>query len=298
LKRCPQTIGRALETAAPSVFEKEALMLSARQDPIPSPFYQNLAAAARPHLRHRRVEDFAFGLGLTVLRLDNGRIGCALMMREEIREGCCHIDRSTWIGKPAEGLLDYLDVDAAFLDRSLAIAAVNAAAPSDDLPGGEAMDSSKTAVCSPDEVVAMVGLIPSLLESLQRQAKKVYVFDNARLGEPGITPSAEQTAILPACHRVWATGATLVNGSIEGLMGLCRQARSFTLVGPSTPMYPEAYRHTPVTALAGCRWHTDQGEDIFRGVARGGSIFYLKSLMDKVHLGLSVVKEPSQIQTV
>lgn len=246
-------------------------------------FYDSLIEAARPFLSGRTIDDFVFGLGITVLRLDNGRIGCGLMMRDEIREACCQTDRRTWIGRPAEHLLDHLGRDAAFLDRSLAIAAINAAAPSDDLPGGEEMDSSRTAVCRADETVAMIGLIPNLVDSLRRQAQKLFIFDNARMGEPDVTPSSEQSAILPLCHRVWATGATLVNGTIGDLLEWSREARAFTLVGPSTPMYPKAFSHTPVTTLAGCRWHGDRYKEIFTGAAQGASIFHLKPYMDKIH---------------
>lgn len=248
--------------------------------------YQRLSDLAGPLLRGRRVDDFVFGLGLTVLRLDDGHIGCALMMREEIKDCLCHEDHRLWIGAAAEDLLEHLNGDADFLLRSLALAAVNAAAPTDTLSGGEEMDSSRSASCSADEDVVLIGLIPNLVDSLRRQARTVTVFDTARKGEEGISPDRDQEEALSRCHRVWATGATMANGSIENLLRWSRRVRSFTLVGPSTPMYAAAFCGTPVTALAGCRWHKDRYRDIFSTCARGGSIFHLRGFMDKLHLGI------------
>ena len=257
-----------------------------QNDSLRTSLNQRLLEASKPFLEGKRILDFVFGLGLTAVRLSDGGIGCALMMVEELKGFICRNEYRQWIGAPAEELVATLVEEIPFLQRSLAVAALNAASPTEGLKGGEHLDASKTAFCDPGDRVAMIGYIPSLTETLRREAGEVYVFDNARTGEEGILPRERQEELLPNCRRIWATGSTVVNNTADSIFKLCPNAVAFTLVGPSTPNYPKAFSAAPVTALEGCRWHKWRHREIFSRTAQGAGIVHLSEFMDKVHLGV------------
>ena len=75
------------------------------------------------------------------------------------------------------------------------------------------------------------------------------------------------------------TGSSTINGSIDGLLEMCSNARQIALVGSSTPMFPEGWKDTRVTALAGSWWPKERKEDIFRIISQGGGIAQLKSII-------------------
>ena len=76
---------------------------------------QRLLEASKPFLEGKRVLDFIFGLGLTAVRLNDGGIGCALMMVEELQGFICRNEYRRWIGAPAEELVATLTEEVPFL---------------------------------------------------------------------------------------------------------------------------------------------------------------------------------------
>ena len=75
------------------------------------------------------------------------------------------------------------------------------------------------------------------------------------------------------------TGSSTINGSIDGLLEMCSNAQQIALVGSSTPMFPELWKDTRVTARAGSWWPRERKEDIFRIISQGGGIARLRSII-------------------
>ena len=73
-------------------------------------------------------------------------------------------------------------------------------------------------------------------------------------------------------------GAT-INGSIDGLLEMCPNASQIALVGSSTPMFPEGWKDTRVTALAGSWWPSERKDEIFRIISQGGGIAQLRQII-------------------
>lgn len=107
----------------------------------------------------------------------------------------------------------------------------------------------------PADKVGMIGYIQAVAEQLANLKAQVYIFDkgltlNGGEGAAEVMEMSRQPEILPLCDLMIISGTTLINGSIDHLLDLCRKAREIILVGSSTPMLTEAFRGTGVTALA------------------------------------------------
>lgn len=96
-----------------------------------------------------------------------------------------------------------------------------------------------------------------------------------------VYPASEQARLLPSCDIVIMSGTTIVNGTIDSLLGMCGQAREIVLVGASTPMFPAALAGTPVTVLAGSWWDAAGKVEIFRRISLAGGIAHVQPWMIK-----------------
>ena len=97
----------------------------------------------------------------------------------------------------------------------------------------------------------------------------------------------EQSRLLPACDIVILSGTTLINQSLEQLLEWCAKAREIVLVGSSTPMYPEAFKGTGVTRLAGSWWDSEKKDEIFKKISLAGGIRHLSETMIKKSVQVS-----------
>jgi uncharacterized protein (DUF4213/DUF364 family) len=149
----------------------------------------------------------------------------------------------------------YLGDDA--LDRTVGFAAINAltrclfdraafvpAASADSIGG---LDPQ------PGETVGMIGYFASLVPRITaRGARLVVVELRADLvGERDgvrITLDANE---LHRCDKVLSTGTLLLNDTLDRMLGLCRQARRFAMIGPSVGCLPDPLFARGVTLLGG-----------------------------------------------
>ena len=124
------------------------------------------------------------------------------------------------------------------------------------------------------DTVGMVGYIPPVAKKLAQNAKRMIIFDHGAWleGDPDVEPTERQSLLLPECDIVVLTGTTTVNGTIDSLLAMCPKAREIVLVGTSTPMFPEGFRGSGVTRLAGAWWKNEDKEAIFKKVTLAGGI--------------------------
>ncbi len=117
-------------------------------------------------------------------------------------------------------------------------------------------------------------------------AKKVIIFDKGITLSGGeatmkIHPMEDQEKLLPECDVVIISGTTMINQTLEELLDWCQNAREIVLVGSSTPMYPEAFKDTGVTVLAGSWWDIRQKTSLFKKISLSGGISHVSSAMMK-----------------
>ncbi len=244
----------------------------------------NVLQAAEPYLQDRTIKDFLIGLSLIACELDNGDVGVAYVLREELARGCSRFPiYQDILGRSALEIarLSVEGTDA--LQRGAAVSVLTAAAQQQDIPADNARSLFGIAF-QPHARVAMIGLIAPLAKKIATDVKNLIIFDK---GLPlddkntSLTPMEMQAEILPTCDIVLISGSATINNSIDSLLDLCSQAREVVLMGPSTPMFPPGYRGSRITRLAGSFWARGHKKEIFKAVSLAGGHGMIDEYMQK-----------------
>jgi uncharacterized protein (DUF4213/DUF364 family) len=94
----------------------------------------------------------------------------------------------------------------------------------------------------------MVGYFPPLVRFLEKKQVPLSVIDNAR----GIGDKKSFYGQLADWAQVLILTATsIVNNTMEDILSHAGPGLETVVLGPSTPMLPEAFAHLPVHMLAG-----------------------------------------------
>ena len=123
-----------------------------------------------------------------------------------------------------------LDVGAAALNALLGAAAVAAGAAL-----GEENGLDLLVRLSAGKRLAIVGRFP-YLDGSRLTASRSWVLELDPEGDD--LPAAAAPEVLPQADVVGITGSTLANGTLEGLLALCRPDATVVLIGPTTPLSP------------------------------------------------------------
>jgi uncharacterized protein len=106
-----------------------------------------------------------------------------------------------------------------------------------------------------DHSVVLVGAFPSLIRRWKDVAGRMVVLDKNHMATdvvPILHPD-KAAEVIPSADVVVITGATFVNGSIDGLLPLCTKARVVILLGPTVPLMPEPLFDLGATIIGGMR---------------------------------------------
>lgn len=164
----------------------------------------------------------------------------------------------------ASGLARWLTTPPAAVAqaRSLGLAAVNAL-----LPPPRGLESIKGQDLihrhGAGRRVAVVGHFP-FVERMGPQFADLAVLElSPRQGD---LPADRAADVIPRADVVAITGTTLLNGTLAGLLALCRPEAFVLVLGPSTPFAPALF-DLGVDAIAGAV--VDHAESVQNGIRRG-----------------------------
>jgi uncharacterized protein (DUF4213/DUF364 family) len=243
--------------------------------------------AAEPLLKDRVLTDAVLGLSLTAVELDQSDIGLSYVLRDRLPAGCSAFGFAQHIiGQPA------LDVARLVLEgrddsqRGVGMAVITAATRALNLPDEPDTANPFGLQVRPADRVGMIGYIPPVVDQLTKLGAHVTIFDKGLTvsggdGAAQVMDMSRQSEVLPQCDLMIITGTTLINGSIDKLLELCKKAREIVLVGSSTPMLAEAFKATGVTALAGSWWDAALKDEMFKKLSLSCGISHLKKMMIK-----------------
>jgi uncharacterized protein (DUF4213/DUF364 family) len=113
--------------------------------------------------------------------------------------------------------------------------------------------------------VALVGHFP-FIPQLRERVGKLWVLEQDPQGED--LPAEAAATVVPQADVVAITGTTLINGTFEGLMTLCRPDALILILGPSTPLSPLLFDHG-VHLLSGSV--VENIEAVMRAVSQGAN---------------------------
>ncbi|HHX08018.1 MAG TPA: DUF364 domain-containing protein [Chloroflexi bacterium] len=248
---------------------------------------ESVLAAAEPLLAGRQVTDAVLGLSLTAVELDGLDIGVSYVLRHNLPAGCSIFGfAQDIIGKPAFEVASLAVKGRDDAQRGVGMAVITAATRSLDLPDEPNTPTPFGLKVLPGDTVGMIGYIPPVANQLGKLANRVLVFDrglssNGGEGAAQATPMELQSQLLPECDLMIITGTTLINNTLEQLLGWCTKAREIVLVGASTPMIKEAFKGTGVTALAGSWWDAAYKQEMFKRLSLSCGIHHLREMMIK-----------------
>jgi len=160
---------------------------------------------------------------------------CGLTLHQSLPDSA--LELAGWLTNPPPGTPS---------GRSLGMAAVNALVPPPDTTvnvKGQNLILNKGRGVR----VAVVGHFPFV----ERLGAEFAALDVLELSpRPGDLPANRAAEVLPLADVVAITGTTLLNGTLAGLLALCRPSAFVIILGPSTPLVPALF-DCGIDALAG-----------------------------------------------
>lgn len=119
--------------------------------------------------------------------------------------------------------------------RGVGVAAMNSLLFLDGLQLAEENAEQVIAEQGKGKQVVVVGRFP-FVHRLNSQGVNVSVLEINPL--PGEMPASSASEVIPSADVVAITGMSLVNGTLESLLGLCSPRSFVILLGPSAPLSP------------------------------------------------------------
>ena len=142
-------------------------------------------------------------------------------------------------------------------ERSLALAAMGAITACIHARAGYApppvSNSMAGVMLTPGLSLGMIGNFPPLVRQARAAGVDVTVVERKAhmvLTEPGLTITLDPGA-LEACDEIIATGAMLINDSLDAMLVHCRGARRVSLIGPTAGVFPDVLMARGIDAVAG-----------------------------------------------
>lgn len=239
---------------------------------------EGLSALAAEH----RVARVQIGLVYTAAQLQSSAVGVSYTFSGggSCRGAASRGRTAPLAGREAAELLKGLG-GADLLGSSVAAAVANALLAASPLPeGARAGDVLEALTLRPGDNLCMVGCFLPVLAALEEKAVNVTTVDE--VPKPGSLPAGEVEKLLPRSDVAVITATSIVNGSIDRLLGLAENCREVLILGPSTPMLPEAFAGTPVSCLSGVR--VREPEAVMRSIGEGGGFCEFKRYVQKYNL--------------
>jgi uncharacterized protein (DUF4213/DUF364 family) len=243
-----------------------------------------------PDLDGMTVERAVVGLFFTGVKLSNGLAGaCATPIKTIPEAVCCP---SSAMAMPYPGKLrgrPALDLAREALSdhgirRAVGIAAMNALAeacwrrrphPETELRlGVDAFDATEM---RPGDKVVVVGAFVPFLRELKRRRQPFLVLeqDSATLKPeelPFFRPADQARSVVPEADVVLITGTTLINDTLEGLLGAAKPTARVTMVGPTVSLLPDAFLRRGADILGTVR--ITEPDEFLEMLAEGGSGYH------------------------
>lgn len=227
-----------------------------------------LHAALRQRAEQTAVAQVVLGLGYTAVLLEDGSAGLAYTWTHD--DTCCsHVHGwGAAEGGAAAVLLDLLLAETG-LQRSVGLAAANALnhaaairLPEDHGSAGSLIDQFGI---TRGTRVSMVGYFPPVMHALREMGAGIDVIDDAKgMGDQ----EAFGARLGTWAEVVIMTSTALIGGTADALLAAVGPSARVALLGPSTPLVPEAVAGTRVEVLGGMV--PREVDDVLRAVRHGG----------------------------
>lgn len=210
---------------------------------------KNLIETATPLSQGYTVADVRLGLGYTLVELNDGSAGLAWTPDKQQSGSCTHLRQAgSLVGMAAGETLAWLDSDN-YLERAIGLATFNALNSTIERELLEEESISLLGIKESDHVV-MVGYFAPLIARIKASGCQLTIVELD--GEkPGVIAVGPGMKALSACDVAIITSTSIINNSVGDLLAALRGHRAAVMLGPSTPVCPEAFAGTGITQLSG-----------------------------------------------
>ena len=240
-----------------------------------------IAALLQQPAEQARVAEVRIGLGYTAVRLMDDRTGLAFTFHRDAGGGCSVFrGLRPLAGRPAIDLLALLDSTDP-IESAVGLACANAltAGESTNLREGDILDQLDLRA---EDHVAMVGHFGPLVQGLRERASSLTVFERIERVQGYLRPEREAEDVLPKCQTALITATSIINRTIDRLLEAAMGCRVVAIVGPSTPLLPDAFSTAHVTLLSGIV--VQNAQEVLRVVSEGGGMRQFSPYVRKVSL--------------
>ncbi len=219
------------------------------------------------------IADIRLGLGYTLVELSDGRAGVAWTAKSGASASCTHLPQAgRLLGIGALELLSWL-AGKAPLERTIGLATFNALNQrvNRELQDEEAI--SLLQLKKTDHVV-MIGYFAPLLPKIKEVGCELAIVELA--DQPGVLNVDQGMKALSECDAAIITSTSIITDTIDGILAALGKNRAAVMLGPSTPVCPEAFTGTRITQLSGA-YVIDAALDQAKAVvSQGGGTMLLK----------------------
>jgi len=126
------------------------------------------------------------------------------------------------------------------LEASIGMAAINSLLEVDESLGAEINAAEVLAKRGRGKNVAVIGHFP-FVSQLRQSVGELWVLEQHPSGND--LPAESAPELLPRADVVAITASALINGTLEGLLKLCRPEATVMVLGPSTPLSPVLFAY-------------------------------------------------------
>ncbi len=243
---------------------------------------RNLKHFGEQHCLAATLTDVRIGLGYTYVELADGAAGIAWTPGRGATVSCTHLKRAGHLQElPEHDALQLLESDV-HLERAVGLAAFNAVNSRVQRSFND-MEAIAMLDIGPMDHVVMVGHFAPLVPRITKTGCRFDVMDLDR-SKPGIIDLRSGPEVLAQCDVAIITATSIINGTIDELLGHLRKNRAAVLLGPSTPLCPEAFAQTTITQLSGSM--VGETEEIRRIVSQGGGTMLMKKHLHFVNIAV------------
>lgn len=124
-------------------------------------------------------------------------------------------------------------LNGSLLERSIGLAAINSLLEV-ELDSYQEINAADVLIKQGKGLkVCIVGHFP-FIPKLQETAGELWVLE--RRPQTGDLPASEAKRVIPGADVVGITGTALINGTMDGLLSLCRRDALVVVLGPTTPL--------------------------------------------------------------
>jgi uncharacterized protein len=197
--------------------------------------------------------------GFLVMLLDGGAAGISyLLLSPEYEQKYRRLLSENYTGKFPQDVLSGLRVAGLDpVDFMIALTAVNAICQHVMRENPSILDHATDSLGLMDirdgDRVGMVGFFPPLMKYLENTRAELVIIEKDESilkSRPDLKITLDPSA-LRECTKVICTSTTVLNNSLDEVLGHCRSAKHISILGPTAGFYPDALFRRGIDVLGG-----------------------------------------------